>query len=176
MARIEYAAPLARGSGTKTRILKMKVTAFQFCRAFGAGDLILAPASHPFAKYERMTGARSGGGSDSPPGCHSLPPLFQVPFLISRIEKGHFFECPFSMRETGLEPVRCEPHAPQTCASASSATLALPPVSRRQSVLYYNPALLSTTNSNFFGASGAPQKRPEKACLTPPSRLTWLPL
>ena len=26
------------------------------------------------------------------------------------------------MRETGLEPVRCEPHAPQTCASASSAT------------------------------------------------------
>ena len=28
------------------------------------------------------------------------------------------------MRETGLEPVRCEPHAPQTCASASSATLA----------------------------------------------------
>ena len=29
------------------------------------------------------------------------------------------------VRETGLEPVRCEPHAPQTCASASSATLAL---------------------------------------------------
>ncbi len=28
------------------------------------------------------------------------------------------------VRETGLEPVRCEPHAPQTCASASSATLA----------------------------------------------------
>ena len=26
------------------------------------------------------------------------------------------------VRETGLEPVRCEPHAPQTCASASSAT------------------------------------------------------
>ena len=30
----------------------------------------------------------------------------------------------FVVRETGLEPVRCEPHAPQTCASASSATLA----------------------------------------------------
>ena len=28
------------------------------------------------------------------------------------------------VRETGLEPVRCEPHAPQTCASASSATAA----------------------------------------------------
>ena len=28
------------------------------------------------------------------------------------------------VRETGLEPVRCKPHAPQTCASASSATLA----------------------------------------------------
>ena len=26
------------------------------------------------------------------------------------------------VRETGLEPVRCNPHAPQTCASASSAT------------------------------------------------------
>ena len=30
----------------------------------------------------------------------------------------------YLVRETGLEPVRCEPHAPQTCASASSATLA----------------------------------------------------
>ena len=29
------------------------------------------------------------------------------------------------VRETGLEPVRRNPHAPQTCASASSATLAL---------------------------------------------------
>ena len=28
------------------------------------------------------------------------------------------------MRETGLEPVRVAPHAPQTCASADSATLA----------------------------------------------------
>ncbi len=30
--------------------------------------------------------------------------------------------CFLLVRETGLEPVRCEPHAPQTCASASSAT------------------------------------------------------
>ena len=28
------------------------------------------------------------------------------------------------VRETGLEPVWYSPHAPQTCASASSATLA----------------------------------------------------
>lgn len=31
---------------------------------------------------------------------------------------------PFLVRETGLEPVRVAPHAPQTCASADSATLA----------------------------------------------------
>ena len=30
----------------------------------------------------------------------------------------------FLVRKTGLEPVRRNPHAPQTCASASSATLA----------------------------------------------------
>ncbi len=30
----------------------------------------------------------------------------------------------FLVRETGLEPVRAAPHAPQTCASADSATLA----------------------------------------------------
>ena len=30
----------------------------------------------------------------------------------------------FLVRETGLEPVRVSPHAPQTCASADSATLA----------------------------------------------------
>ena len=29
------------------------------------------------------------------------------------------------VRETGLEPVRVTPHAPQTCASADSATLAI---------------------------------------------------
>ena len=32
--------------------------------------------------------------------------------------------CYFLVRETGLEPVRVAPHAPQTCASADSATLA----------------------------------------------------
>ena len=33
-------------------------------------------------------------------------------------------KCSLVVRETGLEPVRWNPHAPQTCASASSATLA----------------------------------------------------
>ena len=37
---------------------------------------------------------------------------------------GSVFFC--LVRKTGLEPVRCKPHAPQTCASASSATSALP--------------------------------------------------
>ena len=48
---------------------------------------------------------------------------FFVP--VSYRAKKERFCVPFCLvRETGLEPVRCEPHAPQTCASASSATLA----------------------------------------------------
>ena len=43
---------------------------------------------------------------------------------VSRKTKRNAFAFLFILRETGLEPVRCEPHAPQTCASASSATLA----------------------------------------------------
>ena len=49
------------------------------------------------------------------------------------------------VRETGLEPVRCKPHAPQTCASASSATLALS-VSRR--LHYYT--LFDSICQHFF--------------------------
>ena len=56
-------------------------------------------------------------------------------------EKSDFFQDDSQssnvMRETGLEPVRCEPHAPQTCASASSATLALLSAYRRQRYLLY---------------------------------------
>ena len=39
------------------------------------------------------------------------------------------------VRETGIEPVRFSPHAPQTCASASSAT----PACRRDcdNIVYY---------------------------------------
>ena len=40
-------------------------------------------------------------------------------------KSAHNKSCKHSMvRETGLEPVRVTPHAPQTCASADSATLA----------------------------------------------------
>ena len=41
------------------------------------------------------------------------------------------------VRETGLEPVRCNPHAPQTCASASSATLAYICRLRKRRILLY---------------------------------------
>ena len=40
------------------------------------------------------------------------------------------------VRETGLEPVRAAPHAPQTCASADSATLAYF-VSLSRALVYY---------------------------------------
>ena len=49
------------------------------------------------------------------------------------------------LRETGLEPVRCEPHAPQTCASASSATLAYFVVtSAVRAIVYHRETYLST--------------------------------
>ena len=39
-------------------------------------------------------------------------------------KSNHQMVIAFLVRETGLEPVRVAPHAPQTCASADSATLA----------------------------------------------------
>ena len=50
--------------------------------------------------------------------CGSSPSFIQIP------KKTHRLVCLFGMRETGLEPVRTATHAPQTCASADSATLA----------------------------------------------------
>ena len=51
--------------------------------------------------------------------------LFQVPSLYCTKKSQHPNGCwLFLVRETGLEPVRVAPHAPQTCASADSATLA----------------------------------------------------
>ena len=48
---------------------------------------------------------------------------FELIFIPN--EKRHAKRVSFRLvRETGLEPVQCELHAPQTCASASSATLA----------------------------------------------------
>ena len=65
-------------------------------------------------------------GSDSPQDCHSLPLLLQVPESLHNTKKeAMIVTASLSMvRETGLEPVRVAPHAPQTCASADSATLA----------------------------------------------------
>ena len=58
--------------------------------------------------------------------------------------KRHLFCLHIMVRETGLEPVRCKPHAPQTCASASSATLAFfSPLLSRRVLLYILYLILS---------------------------------
>ena len=56
---------------------------------------------------------------------------------------------------TGLEPVRRSTHAPQTCLSTSSSTLALisrgePLVSQRQDILYQGCPSLSTKFAKKF--------------------------
>ena len=48
------------------------------------------------------------------------------------------------VRETGLEPVWYEPHAPQTCASASSATPAKSYILMQRFILYHKRNSLST--------------------------------
>ena len=59
--------------------------------------------------------------------------------------------CPFLMvRETGLEPVRCEPHAPQTCASACSATLAFAVALATARLLYNKHTQKSILFFDFF--------------------------
>ncbi len=50
------------------------------------------------------------------------PLRVQVPYKTDKT--GTLSGSRLLVRETGLEPVQCELHAPQTCASASSATLA----------------------------------------------------
>ena len=59
------------------------------------------------------------------------------------------------VRVTGLEPVRRSTHAPQTCLSTSSSTLAFPvvsesPCSQRQELLYQQTPVLSTEYFIFF--------------------------
>ena len=124
MAPIKYAASAARAAGQKTGYSKWRLLHFNFAVPSVRTGLDSRSRGSIFAKYEnwRSLGHRA---EKQPTGLFFNTRDLQVPCSISRIEKGHFFECPFSMRETGLEPVRCEPHAPQTCASASSATLAL---------------------------------------------------
>ncbi len=51
------------------------------------------------------------------------------------------------VRETGLEPVWCIPHAPQTCASASSATLACRPYSGNVDII---PQKFFLVNPYFY--------------------------
>ena len=59
--------------------------------------------------------------TDKPIGQRAKPRLSY--FLQKKQETTDWLSLVF-MRKTGLEPVRCKPHAPQTCASASSATSA----------------------------------------------------
>ena len=72
-----------------------------------------------------------GHGENSPVGCFLTRPFkshklqLKIKYSLPTMEKLYFI-----LRKTGLEPVWDAPHAPQTCASASSATSALPnPVS-----------------------------------------------
>ena len=61
-------------------------------------------------------------------------------FDILQKEKGQQM-LSFLVRKTGLEPVRCTPHAPQTCASASSATSAFDRMFSCQRVRLYHMGL-----------------------------------
>ena len=62
-------------------------------------------------------------GSDSPPDCHSLPLLLQVPASHKKTDPT-LVESAFLVRETGLEPVR-RIHTP-----LKRARLPVPPLSR----------------------------------------------
>ncbi len=69
----------------------------------GTEILTAAPFRTPFIRHRRRS-------------CSMLP--------IPTKNKNSNLSCCLLVRETGLEPVRAAPHAPQTCASADSATLA----------------------------------------------------
>ncbi len=53
------------------------------------------------------------------------PFLLPPPNHLLQKEKSHKHQCTyatcFDVPETGLEPARCETHAPETCASTNSA-------------------------------------------------------
>ena len=85
-----------------------------------------------------------------PPKKQSTGLFFQTEYALLGFKSPHIKtkKHPFGwffvlVRETGLEPVRCEPHAPQTCASASSATLAFRSSRCRRVILYYTYFRLS---------------------------------
>ena len=84
--------------------------------------------------------------SDRPPDGHSLRSA-SIPSISKTNKKGARLCSSFLLvRETGIEPVRFSPHAPQTCASASSAT----PACRRDcdNVIHYT--LFSQFVKPFF--------------------------
>ena len=54
--------------------------------------------------------------------CFFLGLEFNHFISIARKKRDTMYLSFFLVRETGIEPVRFSPHAPQTCASASSAT------------------------------------------------------
>ena len=94
-----------------------------------------------------------------PPKKQSTGLFFQTEYALLGFKSPHIKtkKHPFGwffvlVRETGLEPVRCEPHAPQTCASASSATLAysIRRCSLATPLLYQNLFGLSTPFCSFF--------------------------
>ena len=77
----------------------------------------------------------------------AIPPHPHVVFNCFALEE--------MVRVTGLEPVRRLTHAPQTCLSTSSSTLAFPivsesPRSQRQELLYQRLPHLSTQYSDFL--------------------------
>ena len=73
------------------------------------------------------------------------PLRLQVPFLSWQNKKSKSEDLDL-VRVTGLEPVRHVTHAPQTCLSASSSTLAF------ATLLYYHKALCLSTIIFAFSA------------------------
>ncbi len=66
--------------------------------------------------------------------------------ILQKIKQTPNGICFILVRKTGLEPVRCEPHAPQTCASACSATSAFRGVPSERIIVYYISNRLSSGN------------------------------
>ena len=111
----------------------------------GAEDGTCPPAGGRVATRCMMRRGNSRGQALTATGSHSLPAL-QVPYLDKQ-KTIHLDGFLFMVRKTGLEPVRSNPHAPQTCASAGSATSAC---RYRQLILYYIFSSLSSGRLKIF--------------------------
>ena len=117
---------LTRGLQVPASIQETKASSKRMMPLFGAED-----GTCPVCGPERWPALTA-------PGSHSLPAL-QVPYLDKQ-KTIHLDGFLFMVRKTGLEPVRSDPHAPQTCASAGSATSAC---RYRRMILYYIFSALS---------------------------------